>query len=88
MDSRMSSFIAYVRANWKTNLAAFVLVVYSAPSFVAAVEAWQNHQPANWRAGIIGLIVAAGLAGAKDGTNHSTVAQVEKATEKAAEKTI
>lgn len=71
----------YLKANWKTNLAAATLVVYSAPQFVAAVvEAWENHQPANWRTAIIALIVAGGLFAAKDGDNHSTQAQVQKAT--------
>lgn len=70
----------YLKANWKTNLAAATLVVYSAPQFVAAVEAWENHQPANWRTAIIALIVAGGLFAAKDGNNHSTQAQVQKAT--------
>ena len=76
----MKTFLTYLRNNWKTNLAAAVLVIYSAPPFVAAVIAWQNRQPANWRSAIIGLIVSAGLAAAKDGTNHSTLLQVEKAT--------
>lgn len=70
----------YLKANWKTNLAAAVLVIYSAPAFVTAVTAWENHQPTNWRTAIIGLIVAAGLFAAKDGDNHSTADQVRVAT--------
>lgn len=70
----------YIKANWKTNLAATVAVIYSAPAFVAAVQAWENNQPTNWRPAIIGLIVAAGLFCSKDGDNHSTQAQVQKAT--------
>ena len=72
----MNSILAYLKANWKTNLAAFAAFAYSVPQFVAAVTAWQAGQKADWRAAVISLIVAAGLAVAKDGSNHSTLAQV------------
>lgn len=76
----------YLRANWKTNLMAAMSVIYSAQQFTAAVIAWENHQPTNWRLAIISLIVAAGLFAAKDGDNHSTAAQVQKSTDAAAGK--
>ena len=71
---------AYIVANWKTNLAAFVALLYSVPQFVTAVQQWQAGQHPDWRAAIISLVMAAGLAAAKDGTNHSTIAQVEQST--------
>jgi hypothetical protein len=76
----MNAFWAYVKANWKTNLAAVAAFAVSVPQFVTAVEAWQAGQPANWRGAVISLIVAAGLAVAKDGDNHSTIAQVQAST--------
>lgn len=76
----MSAFWAYLKANWKTNLAAVAAFAVSVPQFVTAVEAWQAGQPVNWRGAVISLIVAAGLAVAKDGTSHSTQAQIDKAT--------
>jgi drug/metabolite transporter (DMT)-like permease len=82
----MKSFLAYLKANWKTNLAAAAAFVYSVPQFLAAVQAVQAGQKPDWRAAIISLIIAAGLAAAKDGTNHSTSQQVQAATDKAATK--
>jgi len=79
----MNSFIAYLKANWKTNLAAFLAFAYSVPQFVTAIQAWQAGQTPDWHAAIISLIVAAGLSVAKDGNNHSTAAQVEVATAEA-----
>ncbi len=79
----MDKVIAYVKANWKTNLAALCAFAYSVPQFVTAIQAWQAHQQPDWRAAVISLIIAAGLAAAKDGDNHSTIAQVEASTNKA-----
>jgi hypothetical protein len=79
----MNSFLNYARANWKTNLASLCAFAYSVPEFVAAIKSYEAHQHTDWRSAIFGLILAAGLAMAKDGTNHSTVAQVESATIKA-----
>lgn len=76
----MNSAWNYIRSNWKTNLAAVAAFAVSVPQFVTAVEAWQAGQPVNWRGAVISLIVAAGLAVAKDGDNHSTVAQVQAST--------
>lgn len=71
--------------NWKTTLAALLSFAMSVPQLVTAFTNWAHHQPADWRGAVIGLVIAAGLAASKDADNHSTVAQVEKATEKAAE---
>ena|SRR6202041_2827397 len=68
---------AYIKANWKTNLAALAAFAFAVPQFVAAIQAWQAGQTPNWKGAVISLIVAAGLAAAKDGTNHSTLAQVQ-----------
>lgn len=66
--------------NWKTNLAAIVAFLTSVPQFVMAITAWSHHQPADWRGAVLSIVVAGGLAAAKDSTTHSTVAQVEQAT--------
>jgi len=76
----MNAFLTYVKANWKTNLAAVAAFAYSVPQFVTAITAWQAGQQPNWHAAVISIIVAAGLAAAKDGTNHSTMAQVKAST--------
>lgn len=76
----MNSVLAYIKANWKTNLAAAAAFAYSVPQFVTAVQQWQAGQKPDWRAAVISLIIAAGLAAAKDGDNHSTLTQVEQAT--------
>lgn len=72
-------------ANWKTNLASAVTFLLSVPSLITAITDWAHHQPADWRGAVLGIVVATGLAFSKDASNHSTAAQVEKATEKAAE---
>jgi hypothetical protein len=51
----------WFKTNWKTNLTATIAVIYSAQQFDAAITAWSNHQPANWRTAILSLIVSAGL---------------------------
>jgi hypothetical protein len=66
--------------NWKTSMAAFVAFLMSVPQLVTAVQHWVNHQPADWRGAIAALVVAAGLAFSKDSDNHSTEAEVKKAT--------
>ena len=76
----MNELWAYIKANWKTNLAALAAFAYSVPQFVTAIEQWQAGQKPNWHGAIISLIIAAGLAAAKDGDNHSTLAQVEAKT--------
>ena len=76
----MSSIVSYLRSNWKTNLAALAAFAYSVPQFVTAITAWQAGQTPNWHGAVISLIIAGGLAVAKDGTNHSTLAQVEAKT--------
>lgn len=70
----------YMQANWKTNLAAACAFAYSVPQFVTAITAWQAGQKADWHGAIVSLIIALGLAVAKDGSNHSTAEQVQKAT--------
>lgn len=72
-----------VGVNWKTTLAGVATFLSSVPGFMSAAQAWAHHQPVDWRE--LGFSVAltavgAGLGAAKDGTNHSTVEQVEKAT--------
>lgn len=67
--------------NWKTSLAALVSFALSVPQFVTAVQHWVNHQPTDWRGAIAALAVAAGLAFSKDSDNHSTSAEVQKATD-------
>lgn len=71
--------------NWKTNLASFVAFLATVPALVTAGENWAHHQPVDWRGAVFGLIVAAGLAVAKDSSNHSTIDQVTKATDRAAD---
>lgn len=68
--------------NWKTSLAALLSFAISIPQLVTAFTDWSHHQPADWRGALVAIIVAAGLAASKDADNHSTIAQVEKATEK------
>jgi hypothetical protein len=82
----MNSILTYIKANWKTNLAALAAFAYSVPQFVTAIQQWQAGQSPNWKGAIISLIVAAGLAAAKDGDNHSTAAQVQASTAKEAAK--
>ena len=83
----MQNFLAYLKANWTTNLAALAAFVSSVPQFVTAIQAWQAGQKPDWHGAVISLVIAAGLAAAKDGDNHSTQAQVNVATvEKAAVK--
>lgn len=76
----------FVKANWKTNLAALCAFAFSVPQFVTAITAWQSGQHADWRGAVISLILAGGLAVAKDSTTHSTVDQVNAATFKASPK--
>lgn len=76
----MNSVVTYVKANWKTNLAALAAFAYSVPQFVTAVEQWQAGQKADWHSAVVSLIIAGGLAAAKDGDNHSTLSQVQQAT--------
>jgi hypothetical protein len=70
----------WFKANWKSNLIATAAIVYSAQQFTTAVTAWENGQPANWRAGIISLLIAGVGYVSKDYDTHSTQAQVIKAT--------
>lgn len=72
--------LEYIKANWKTNVAAICAFALSVPQFMTAISAWQNGQHADWRGAVISLVIALGLAAAKDGTNHSTAAQVQEAT--------
>jgi uncharacterized membrane protein YfcA len=76
----MNAVWTWFTTNWKSNLIATIAIVYSASQFTTAVIAWENHQPADWRAAVISLIVAAAGYVAKDSTTHSTEAQVVKAT--------
>ena len=76
----MRAFWNWFTKNWRTNAIATVAIVYSATQFTTAVGAWENHQPANWREGMISLLVAAVGYVAKDASTHSTSAEVAKAT--------
>lgn len=80
----MKTLIAYVRANWKTNLGAACAFLMSVPAVVNAFSQWQAGQKVDWHFAAISLLVAIIAAVAKDGTNHSTAEQVETATDKAA----
>jgi drug/metabolite transporter (DMT)-like permease len=73
----LNSVLTYVKANWKTNLAAAAAFLFSVPQFITAIQAWQNGQKADWRGAVVSLVIALGLAAAKDGDNHSSLAQVE-----------
>jgi hypothetical protein len=66
--------------NWKTNLAAVLTFAATVPAVVTAFQQWSNHQAVDWRAAVVGLIVAAGLGAAKDSTTHSTSDQVQQAS--------
>jgi hypothetical protein len=77
----MNAVWTWFVTNWKSNVIATVSIVYSATQFVAAIEAWEAHQPANWRSAIISLLVAAVGYVAKDASTHSTQAQVTASTE-------
>ena len=72
----MTAFWTYLKLNWKTNLAALAAFLFSVPQFVTAIQEWQAGQKVDWHGAVASLIIAAGLAVAKDGTNHSTPAQV------------
>jgi len=72
--------------NWKTNLAAALTFIATVPAVVTAFQQWSHHKPADWRGAVIGLIVAGGLAVAKDASTHSTAEQVQAATDKVSEK--
>lgn len=69
-----------IKRNWKTNLVSLVAFIYSVPQAVQVIQAWSTGQSTNWRPAVVGLIVAAGMAAAKDSTNHSTQAEVVHAT--------
>jgi len=69
--------------NWKTTLAAIAAFAVSVPAVVTAIEQWSHHQPVDWRSAVVGLVLAVGLAVAKDASTHSTAEQVESATVKA-----
>ena len=75
----MTSLWAYIRLNWKTNLAALAAFAFSVPQFVTAIQQWQAGTKVDWHTAVVSLIVSAGLAFAKDGDNHSTPAQVAAA---------
>ena len=62
----MNSLIKWFGANWKTNLFSAVAFAYSVPQFARAVQQWMTGQHADWRPAIVSVIVAAGLAVAKD----------------------
>ena len=69
-----------IQRNWMTNLIALVSFIYSVPQVVTAVQAWSQHQKADWRGAAAGLILTAGMAAAKDFTNHSTATEVQQST--------
>ena len=74
---------ATIKRNWKTSLAGLCAFLTSVPGFISALTAWGQGQPVQWRQVLVSVGLAgigAGLAMAKDGDNHSTVAEVEAAT--------
>lgn len=66
--------------NWKTNLTGIITILLGIPSFVTAIQAWSNHQPVDWRTTAITTVLGVGLMLAKDGSSHSTIAEVEVAS--------
>ena len=78
----MDKFIEYLKANWKTNLGALAAFLMSVPADVTAFQQWQSGQKVDWHFAAVSTLVALVAAVAKDGTNHSTQAQVQAATEK------
>jgi predicted negative regulator of RcsB-dependent stress response len=71
---------AYIKANWKTNLGALCAFLLSVPADVTAFQQWQAHQLVDWHFAAVSTLIAIIAAVAKDGSNHSTIAQVQKAT--------
>ena len=69
-----------IQRNWKTNLVALVAFIYSVPQVIQCIQAWGNGGQANWKQALVGLLLAGGMAAAKDSTNHSTQAEVTVAT--------
>jgi drug/metabolite transporter (DMT)-like permease len=67
--------------SWRTNAVSVLAFLYTVPQVVAAVTAYINHQPADWRGAATGTLIAAGLWLAKDKQVHSTMAQVEAASQ-------
>jgi uncharacterized protein (DUF697 family) len=84
----MTWFTKAFGTNWKTNTAAAVVFVLSCPAFVGALADWAHHQSADWRGALAGVVIAVGLAAAKDNSTHSTTSEVESATTKAKEKGV
>ena len=69
--------------NWKTTFTGLVTWLMAVPSFYTAMMALYNHQAVDWRQVGIGVALAAGgsgLVAAKDGTTHSTAAEVKVST--------
>jgi hypothetical protein len=84
----MAGLIKVFSMNWKTNAAAAIVFMLSCPAFVAALANWAHGQPADWRGALAGIVIALGLAAAKDSSTHSTTTEVEAATDKATEKHV
>jgi len=73
--------------NWKTSLGGVIVGIMAflmgVPAFLSALQAWGSHQPVDWRSVIVSIALAAGsaaLLAAKDGSNHSTQAEVTQAS--------
>ena len=69
--------------NWKTTLAGVATFLTGVPGFIAAAQAWAAHQPVDWRQVLISVALTAagaGLGAAKDGSTHSTEAQITTST--------
>ncbi len=71
-----------IQRNWKTNLIALVAFVYAVPQVIQSINAWSTGQPTNWKQALVGLLLAGGMAAAKDSTNHSTATEVAATTAK------
>jgi hypothetical protein len=82
----MAWLIKVFGANWKTNAAAGIVFVLSCPVFVAALSSWAHHQRADWRGALVGIVIALGLAAAKDSSTHATTTEGESASDKAKER--
>lgn len=71
--------------NWKTNSAGIVSMLLA---FVDIVTALVHYNTPNWAPDFLAIVLGFGLLFAKDSNNHSTLMQVETATNQDRQKTI
>lgn len=73
-------FWNWFKANWHSNVIATAAIVLSAQQFTAAVIAWENNQPVNWKTAVVSLLVAAVGYVVKDSSTHSTQTEINVAS--------